>query len=78
MRKQTLGVDPKRVTPWEAVELMIHHLELARMYYEATPNEHEEVKKETIRIMERDEKNPPDLQAAMVWLDKIKQVYDEM
>ncbi len=76
-----LGVDPPRVTRDQALELMVHHLELAAMYYEATPKDHEAVKTEAERlIMEKELVGhvPPALLAMRSWLHTINNVYKEM
>jgi len=47
-----IGLDTmRRVTRDEALELMCHHIGIARMFYEATPEDEEATLKEAERIL---------------------------
>lgn len=80
-KPQLLGLDPPRVSRDMALELMVHHLELAAMYYEATPQDHEATKAEAERlILEKEVADhvPPSLVALRSWLEAIRQEYEDM
>ena len=74
MSKDTLKVDAPEVTRDEALELMVHHLQLAAMYFEAvrdTPKTRVEVS----RLLDRDARSRA---AALAWYDTIYQYYEAL
>src|SRR5205814_558921 len=74
-----IGVDARRVTRDEAVELMCHHLTLAVTYYEATPDDDATVLTETERILSDPEATlsyvPVELAAARAFLREMNKYY---
>lgn len=74
-----LLLDHPAVTRDEALELMAHHLQLAAMYYEATPEDESANRIEVMRILSSDVKGhePPGKIAANAWLQAMDQVYGE-
>jgi len=68
---------PPRVTRDEALELMVHHLQLAAMYYEATSHDESAVAIEVNRIMSEDVIgfDPPGKLAAQAWLRSMNDTY---
>lgn len=80
MTVKTVGVDAPRVTRDRAVELMIHHLELAAMYFEATPEDEAVVRGECERLMARRKVGTltaPVVFGMRVWLAEMNRVYRE-
>lgn len=77
---KTVGLDAPRVTADEAVELCIHHLQLAAMYFEATPDDTEQLLTEARRIMLREvpSYDTPGYHAAVVWIADIAATYNQM
>lgn len=82
MNPERVSVDfPMKVSEDEAVELVVHHLLLAQMLFEATPDDMgEQLKEEIDRLFLRDD---PRTQtggslAAYAWVDKITEYYEEM
>lgn len=65
----TIGVDAPRVTDEEeALVLMLHHLRLAAMYFEATPNEN------LCERLPADEFSRP---AMAAWAEAMEALYPE-
>lgn len=74
-----IGLDTIRVTPDEATELCAHHLQMAAMFFEATPQHFPSVKAEVLRLMaERVAFNyaSPAQVGATAFLDAINRHYD--
>lgn len=79
--KNTIRTDGLTVTRDEATELMVHHLRLAQLFYEASPKKDADLISETKRIMDRYDipgYQPPELVAALAWLETINKVYNDM
>jgi hypothetical protein len=69
-----------RVTDDEATELMVHHLEIAAIYYKNTPDDHDALVAEVKRLMMRD---PPGfegdaLTGALAFLAAIAQYHEQL
>ena len=82
MRRETILTDGIRVTRDEAVELCLHHLNLAAKFFEASPDDNnEQINREAERIL-RDPDLPdfdtPELVAARAWLKVIHAQYEIM
>ncbi len=70
-----------RVTRDEALELMIHHLQMASVYYEAVPGDEDSNRAELERIMGREIVGayvPPELPAARAWLTSMDTSYAQL
>lgn len=74
MNDNTVAIDAPRVRPDVALELMVHHLQLAAMYFEAIP-EGPASFDEMVRLLREDERA---LAGAREWYDAINQFYEEM
>jgi hypothetical protein len=72
-----VGLDAPRVRRSDAITLMVHHLMLAAMYFEATPDD---ITPSLDEIM--DEANEfriaPKVAAAVAWLKNIHASYEKM
>ena len=79
-KTERLALDAPTVTRDEALELMVHHLKLAAMYYEAVPEDIKAVTDEMERLMAEDPVTGPEpaLLAARSWLTRIYKVYEAM
>lgn len=80
-RNNTIHTDCLIVTMHEATELMVHHLRLAQLFYEASSKKDDVLVEETKRIMNRYDipgYDPPELIAAMAWLKAINETYNNM
>lgn len=69
-----------RVTDDEAVELMVHHLDLAAIYYKNTPDDLAAVETEVKRLMTRD---PPGFEGdawagALAFLRAISEYHEKL
>jgi hypothetical protein len=75
-----VGVDAPRVSRDVALELMVHHLQLAAMYYEATPDDDAAVAAEVERLLisEIPYHETPALRAARPWLEAIRAHYERL
>jgi hypothetical protein len=73
-----VGLDAPRVRRSDAITLMVHHLMLAAMYFEATPDDItpslDEIMDEANALEARD----PKIIAAIVWLKSIHESYEKM
>jgi hypothetical protein len=70
-----------RTTDDEATELMVHHLELAAIYYKNTPDDYTALITEVTRLMKRD--HPPEfttdaLAGALAFLTAINAYHEEL
>lgn len=74
--EHTVSVDAPRVHPADAVKLMVHHLALAAMYFEATPAEHAPSLAEMARQLEPDLVLPA-ARAFFLTLDAAYAAYDQ-
>jgi hypothetical protein len=72
---KTYIVDAPRVGQDEALELMVHHLQLAAMYFEATSEDFEECLAEIKRLLEDD---PRSAVSAIPWYSAISGFYKEV
>lgn len=70
-----VGIDAPDVEQWAAVELMVHHLQLAAMYFEAIPDDMPAVDKELRSLIGEDDRS---LEPALVWLARIDAYYEAM
>jgi hypothetical protein len=70
--EHTVSVDAPRVHPSDAVRLMVHHLALAAMYFEATPSEHAPALAEMARQLDKDLVLP----AARAFFETLDAAYD--
>lgn len=50
-KTQIINVDAPRTTSKQAIELMVHHLQLAAMYFEATPLDVEKLITECLELI---------------------------
>ncbi len=68
------------VTRDEALELMVHHLLLAEIYYQATPDDEIAVLREVERLMAGGITNyvPPSLLGARAWLATLNLFYSNL
>lgn len=77
-----IGLDsPRRVTRDEATELMAHHLMLAHMYYQATPDDEAAVLDEVERLLASEipgGSDDPELVGARAWLTAMNAYYAEL
>lgn len=76
--KGRIGLDTfRRVTRDEATELMVHHLSLAAVFYEATPVDEAAVLAEVERLLASDVPNHdcPELVGARAWLTAMNAYY---
>lgn len=67
----------------EALELCIHHLRLAALFFEAGPEPLADWENEMKRIMKKVEgasgrKFPPELKAGLLWLRCMHETYEQM
>lgn len=74
-KKQKFGVDAPSVTNDEATELMVHHLQLAAMYFEAVPPNDEQNLREIARLLKDDDRT---LVAAKPFYLALQRFYDSM
>lgn len=69
-----VGLDAPRVHPADAVKLMVHHLQLAAMYFEAVPDEHAPSLAEMARQLNPDTTLP----ASREWFRVMAEAYAAM
>lgn len=73
-----IGIDARRVTRDEALELMVHHLCLAVSYYEATPEDEAAVAAEVTRLLAEPGRIGPELTGATAFLGALNKFYADL
>lgn len=73
-KQEKIGLDHVQVTRWQAHELMVHHLQLAAMYFEGVPEE-KEAREELIKLLGDDERA---VSPALAWYDCIFNYYEKL
>ena len=76
--KERVAVDVPRVTRDEAVELVIHHLRLAAMFFEATPDDDAQQLHDEIMRISKGETVAPWRDAALKFCHEINAIYNKM
>lgn len=74
-KDDAVGVDAPDTTRDEATELMVHHLQLAAMYFEATPESDAETREEVRRLLADDDRA---LAGALPFYEALVAHYDAM
>lgn len=72
-----VGTDHIHVTPGEAVKLMTHHLMLAHIYYQPSPDGPKTCA-EMVRIMEAKGCTEGEVRAHKIWLAGMDQYYAKL
>ena len=73
-----INVDAPPVRPSEAVALMVHHLQLATMYFEATPESPLGALSAIADAFSPDKHQDMGLRAARAWFATLSQAYEEL
>lgn len=72
---ETIIIDAPEVTRDAAVEHMVHHLQLAAMYFEAVPESYDDVRDEMLRLIKNDDRS---IGPALAWFSHIHKYYEDM
>lgn len=74
-----LSLDAPRVSQDAALELMVHHLQLAHMLFQATIEDVAAKRREAMRLFtEAQDEDAPEVVAGMEWLARMEEIYEEM
>lgn len=73
---ESIYVDAPRTTSKQAVELMVHHLQLAAMYFEAAPLNTEKIITKCLELI-RDE-DSPSARASIAFLRALDKYFIEL
>lgn len=75
-KTQTIGVDAPRTTSKQSIELMTHHLQLAAMYFEATPKDTGKVTVKCLKLI--GDKDGPTAKASIAFLLAIDKYFNKL